>query len=113
MNAQTNSTSSNPLKLLRIIWRVLFVILLGMSAILVGYMFRAAPQPSAPDRLPVHQTIPDFQLVKQTGQSCARQDLSGTNLGGQFCVYPLPWHLSVTVYTDVETTNKAGGDKPV
>ena len=56
---------------------MLFVVLLGMSAVLVWRLFIATPQPHSPDRLPIHHTVPDFQLVKQSGQPFRRQDLSG------------------------------------
>ncbi len=79
MNVQTNSASFNPLELLRIIWRVLFIILLGMSAVMLWHVFQGEPQDSiqkSPDRLPVHQTVPDFQLVERSGQHFARQGLA-------------------------------------
>lgn len=78
METHTDRVSFHPLRLLRTIWRVLFVMFLGMSAILVWHIFSAKPQPGSPDRLPVHQTVPDFQLIEQSGQPFARQDLSGT-----------------------------------
>ena len=76
MHAQTDSTSFNPLKTLRIVWRVLCVILLGMSAIMLWQLFQAETPPGSPDRLPVHQTVPDFQLVERSGQQFARQGLA-------------------------------------
>lgn len=78
METPTPSFSFNPLRLLRTIWRVLFVMLLGMSAVLVWHIFSAKPQPGSSDRLPIHQIVPDFQLVKQSGQPFTSQDLSGT-----------------------------------
>ena len=80
MNLQTdsaNSASFHPLKLLRTIWKILLVPLLGMSTVLVWHLYQTEPQLRSPDRLPVHQTIPDFQLVNQTGQPFVRRDLSG------------------------------------
>lgn len=71
-----DSASFQMLKLLRTTWKALLVILLGMSVVLIWHLFRARPERRAPDRLPVHQTIPDFQLVNQTGQPFVRQNLS-------------------------------------
>ena len=77
MNAPSDSASFTPLTLLRIVWRLLFVILLGMSGVLVWQVFDTTPQPRSPDRLPVHQTVPDFRLLAQGGQPFGRQMLSG------------------------------------
>lgn len=77
MNVQTERASFNLLQLLRIVWRVLLVILAGLSVVLVWHVFHAKPQPGSSDRLPVYQTVPDFQLVEQSGQPFERQALFG------------------------------------
>ena len=43
---------------------------------MIWHIFHAEPQPGSPDRLPVHQTVPDFQLVERSGQHFARQRLA-------------------------------------
>lgn len=77
MHTPSDSAPFNPLPLLRIAWRLLFVILLGMSGVLVWQIFEATPPPRSPDRLPVHQTVPDFRLLAHSGQPFGRQTLSG------------------------------------
>ncbi len=77
MNAPSANSSFPPLTLLRLVWRRLFVVLLGMSGILVWQRFDSPPRPSSPDRLPVHRTVPDFRLLTHHGQPFGRQTLAG------------------------------------
>ena len=77
MRAPNARTASNPLAVLRVVWRLLFVILLGMSGVLLWRVFDTPSQPGSPDRLPVHQTVPDFRLLAHSGQAFGRQMLSG------------------------------------
>ncbi|MCE2485746.1 MAG: SCO family protein [Desulfurellaceae bacterium] len=72
MSASNARTASNPLTVLRVVWRLLFVILLGMSGVLLWRAFDTTSQPGSPDRLPVHQTVPDFRLLAHSGQAFGR-----------------------------------------
>ena len=84
MNAPSHSVSFTPLTLLRIVWRLLFVVLLGMSGVLVWQTFETPSLSSSPDRLPVHRTVPDFRLFAHSGQPFGRQSLSGRIWGANF-----------------------------
>lgn len=77
MRSSNARTASNPLAVLRIVWRLLFVSLLGMSGVLLWRAFDTTSQPGSPDRLPVYQTVPDFRLLAHSGQAFGRQTLSG------------------------------------